>query len=434
MIINNIRLIIMRFVTLLFFGFISACGAGQGQSYRIHVDRATQTASIPTPKPKAAIKEEPLPVITHTIEQHSLPALHMPHSAILPSALHAPTMLRAILSPDPSQSVPQNLQDVYDNVQALSRQEQRILYNAYMNVDFNPLWLENGAVSKKAVTVRTFLNREIYLSTPHKLIDIRTLQGKKQTDFVRYDLNFTISLIKKAQIIKNGISALDGLYGVTEGVVPFNLNWDIIFGHLDHGNIHDFKKYIRPSHPFYLDMISEMDRVARLSHDGQMIHSSRIMKQGMSGSDIEQLIIKLKREGYLDKNYQTMTYDHMVADAVRQFQLSSGASADGHVGPQTLKMLNRSRNDFIRMLLVNFERIRKAPRLASSTKIRVNVPEYRARYFENDVQTMDMSVIVGREERPTPIFYDQMSYIEFNPYWNVPHRLAVEDILPKSAA
>jgi len=42
-----------------------------------------------------------------------------------------------------------------------------------------------------------------------------------------------------------------------------------------------------------------------------------------------------------------------------------------------------------------------------------------------------MPAIVGRDYRRTPEFSGKLSYIEINPFWTVPPKLAREDILPK---
>jgi murein L,D-transpeptidase YcbB/YkuD len=42
-----------------------------------------------------------------------------------------------------------------------------------------------------------------------------------------------------------------------------------------------------------------------------------------------------------------------------------------------------------------------------------------------------MRVVVGKPVRRTPVFSDEMTYIEFNPTWTVPKTIAVEDLLPK---
>ncbi|MBC2744014.1 MAG: L,D-transpeptidase family protein [Desulfosarcina sp.] len=42
-----------------------------------------------------------------------------------------------------------------------------------------------------------------------------------------------------------------------------------------------------------------------------------------------------------------------------------------------------------------------------------------------------MRAIVGKKRRQTPIMSDRMTYLEFNPYWNIPRKIARRDILPK---
>jgi murein L,D-transpeptidase YcbB/YkuD len=42
-----------------------------------------------------------------------------------------------------------------------------------------------------------------------------------------------------------------------------------------------------------------------------------------------------------------------------------------------------------------------------------------------------MRVVAGKKARRTPVLTGEMTYLVFNPYWHVPHKLAVRDILPK---
>ena len=41
-----------------------------------------------------------------------------------------------------------------------------------------------------------------------------------------------------------------------------------------------------------------------------------------------------------------------------------------------------------------------------------------------------MPVIVGRAYRSTPTFSGLISYMEYNPYWTIPKKLVLEDIIP----
>ena len=41
-----------------------------------------------------------------------------------------------------------------------------------------------------------------------------------------------------------------------------------------------------------------------------------------------------------------------------------------------------------------------------------------------------MRVVVGKRDTPTPIFSDQMTYLVFSPYWNVPPDIASKETIP----
>ena len=45
-----------------------------------------------------------------------------------------------------------------------------------------------------------------------------------------------------------------------------------------------------------------------------------------------------------------------------------------------------------------------------------------------------MRVVVGKPYRKTPVFSEKMQYLVINPFWNVPTKLAVEDLVPKICA
>jgi murein L,D-transpeptidase YcbB/YkuD len=42
-----------------------------------------------------------------------------------------------------------------------------------------------------------------------------------------------------------------------------------------------------------------------------------------------------------------------------------------------------------------------------------------------------MRVIVGQPETPTPLFSDEMTYVVFSPYWNIPENILREETLPR---
>jgi murein L,D-transpeptidase YcbB/YkuD len=88
------------------------------------------------------------------------------------------------------------------------------------------------------------------------------------------------------------------------------------------------------------------------------------------------------------------------------------------------------RADVIRM---NMERWRWAPRDLGDRYILINVPAYMMQVMEKDAPALAMRVIVGQPENQTPLFSDEMTYIVFSPYWNIPPDILREETLPRVA-
>jgi hypothetical protein len=87
--------------------------------------------------------------------------------------------------------------------------------------------------------------------------------------------------------------------------------------------------------------------------------------------------------------------------------------------------------DQIRM---NMERWRWAPHDLGERYILVNVPAYVMQVMEGERPVLSMRVIVGDPEHQTPLFSDEMTYVVFSPYWNIPPDILREETLPASGA
>ena len=76
------------------------------------------------------------------------------------------------------------------------------------------------------------------------------------------------------------------------------------------------------------------------------------------------------------------------------------------------------------------ERWRWLPRDLGDPHILVNIPQMRLDVREHGSVPLSMRVVVGKEDTPTPIFNDRMTYVVFAPYWNVPDDIAQKETLP----
>ena len=123
-------------------------------------------------------------------------------------------------------------------------------------------------------------------------------------------------------------------------------------------------------------------------------------------------------------------YNTELVEAVRQFQRRHGLKEHGIINATFIAALNTPLKDRIRQMLINMERIRWLPKEPPGKFILANIPEYKLRVFENSEKVMDMDIIVGKAANKTIIFNDQLQYLVFSPYWNVPSSIVRNEILP----
>jgi murein L,D-transpeptidase YcbB/YkuD len=129
-------------------------------------------------------------------------------------------------------------------------------------------------------------------------------------------------------------------------------------------------------------------------------------------------------------------FDRGLGAALAEFQMHHGIVVDSALGKETLDALNVGADYRLAQVAANLERLRWLPRLLGNRYIFVNVPAFRLEAYDGGSKALDMKVIVGAEyeDRRTPVFSDMMEYVIFRPYWNVPPKIAANEIFPKMSS
>ncbi|MEY4375662.1 MAG: hypothetical protein RJB26_212 [Pseudomonadota bacterium] len=134
---------------------------------------------------------------------------------------------------------------------------------------------------------------------------------------------------------------------------------------------------------------------------------------------------------------RTDIYTEVHAAAVRHFQWRHLQTPDGAIGPATWRELTTPLAARIRTMELNLERWRWVPPHLHEAPIVVNIPEFRLFAWEtpedDESKLLKLEVIVGERyvDKHTPVFEGSLRYLVFRPYWDVPHSIAVKELLPK---
>ncbi len=194
-----------------------------------------------------------------------------------------------------------------------------------------------------------------------------------------------------------------------------------------------------PAYKPYQDLKKQLPRYRKLTQSTfPYLLFSQTIEENTSDPHIITLKQMLQKLGFLPIDTPLdSVYSGAVIDAVKRFQHQHGLAADGVIGKKTLAALNVRPEQRLRQIEFALERWRWLPPLqAEMPLILVNIPAYHLWVFQqgnlSQPPILDMKIIVGMaEENQTPIFMGRLQYLEFGPYWNIPNRIAVKEILPK---
>lgn len=142
--------------------------------------------------------------------------------------------------------------------------------------------------------------------------------------------------------------------------------------------------------------------------------------------------------------YFTERFDETLEDALTEYQKTHQFYPKGKLRGPTLSSLNVSARERWNQIRVTLERWRESRVGADDHYVHVNVADFHAEVWRDGERQMRFRIITGSSKRKkneetdefvytraTPTFSDEIEYIVFNPYWNVPESIRENELKPK---
>ena len=162
------------------------------------------------------------------------------------------------------------------------------------------------------------------------------------------------------------------------------------------------------------------------------IPEGEVIKENDEDPRIAVLRKRLEQSGDLPQGAHTGNkLDGNLFRALRYFQYRTGLETDGALGPATRAELNVSVDERIQQVELNLERRRWMQADFGERYIFVNLADQVLKLVDKGKTVHAALVQVGLPFHATPVFTDEMEYLDFNPYWNVPYSIATKEYLPK---
>src|SRR6185436_7229973 len=95
------------------------------------------------------------------------------------------------------------------------------------------------------------------------------------------------------------------------------------------------------------------------------------------------------------------------------------------------RAMNPPPQDRIETIAVNMDRMRWIADDFEPRYLRVNVPAFELTVHDGNEIALQSRVIVGADDKRTPIISGEMQRLVFSPYWNIPLSIATKEVLPK---
>jgi murein L,D-transpeptidase YcbB/YkuD len=311
----------------------------------------------------------------------------------------------------------------------------------YDERDYEPLWIKNGKATnaaKEVVFVLLNAHEDGLIPaeyTPEDLFPKLQQDGEAGLADFEVSLSSAVTLygqhLRRGRVNPNEINRELVLY-------PEDIAADVLLQ-----QIADADDPVRA----LLGFAPDTDRYARLKNHLKHLHVVRAaggwtrvpegqaLKPGMTDPRVVALRQRLIEAKDLEEgDHAGDVYDGALVTALEQFQIRTGLEADGVVGPATLVQLNTTVDQRIRQVELNLERRRWMQADFGDPHVLVNLADQVVKYVYDDKTLFAAVTQVGAPYHRTPVFSDEMEYLEFNPYWNVPYSIATKEYLPKLQA
>ena len=344
----------------------------------------------------------------------------------------------------------QNLNQVLENspvttlglteLQGIPSEIDQILLSLYLKNNSHPYWVTKNGPTQKAAALLSVLNiaaEDGLNPDDYRLIDIHNLWGsRKPEDLVRLDVMLTMAMGAYVTDMREG-RAVTCLLDPKLFAAARDQKVDIIEviqQGLSAPDLVQFLQQQAPQHQGYQSLKKALAhyRKLRTQNGWPVIPAGQVLKPGMQDSRLDLLIRRLTITGDLKQPHSPAgTYDGQLVEAVKFFQKRYNLEQDGIIGKHTMAALNIPVQDHIRRIIINMERWRWLPHTLDGQRVLVNIAGFHLAGIRDEKPEISMPVIVGKQHHETPVFSHTMRYIEFNPYWNIPNSIAINEMVPK---
>lgn len=302
------------------------------------------------------------------------------------------------------------------------------------------IWVTDGAPNHRAAAVMDVLAE----AGRHGLAadDYAVNPPADAADAARFELELSARTLRYVRDSYRGRIDPNRLSGFHDFVLK-----DVDYAHVldvlgDTFAARRFLESFHPQSPEYATLVKELAELKASQENTIVVDPKVVLRPGDTSPEFAKLLKLIERDAdaaFMAEHGAALAaaaggehYSQELVPVIRAVQEGRGLKPDGIIGPRTIaEVAGDSKADKVLKVEVAMEQMRWLPQRLASRHVLINVPEYTASYIEDGEEKLSMRTVVGNTRTQTFFFQDEISYVEFHPYWGIPRSILVNKYLGK---
>ncbi len=334
-------------------------------------------------------------------------------------------------------------------------QNKPIIQNIYAQTGNKPLWIGSKNRTKTSHLIQALndplfnYKNKSFDQTSIKLLFYQLDNGeisprKQASAYAKLDLVLTSSMVRLVRFIVQGDvdwNMVQEKLKTLEQSDDITARWEMtpkgfpdeeeLISAIENDTIHEYLNSLIPMEKRYRKLVKLLKDYRVMDKFPQIKYSKESLKIGDSSSRIKEIKKRLQISGdYPKKAPIDSTFDQTLKNAVMTYQKRYLLKVTGMVDTTTTYYLNQPVKNNIQAIITNLDKTKLYPKQFEDEYVEVNIPDFNLRYYKDQKMIMKRGLVVGRIDRPTPLFSDTISYMVLNPTWTIPDNLIKRDLIP----
>ena len=336
----------------------------------------------------------------------------------------------------------------------LKGQNKAIIQNIYAQTGNQPLWIGSNNGQKSSHLIQA-LNNPLFnyknkafdqasISRLFFMLDNGELSSRKQASaYAKLDLILTSSMVRLVRFIVQGdvdwnlvqekmiaLEESDDVKATWEMSMKAFPNQKELISAIVQDNITPYLTSLLPMEKRYKKLVKLLKDYRVMDKFPKLPYSHTVLKLGDKSKRIEDIKKRLQISGDYPKNIDINNkFDEALKQAALTYQKRYLLKVTGTIDKTMTYYLNQPASSNIQAIITNLDKTKLYPKTFEDEYLEINIPDFNMRYYRAGEKIMKKGIVVGRIDRPTPLFHDTLTYMVINPTWTIPDNLIKRDLI-----